>query len=69
MVDDIVQAIDVTKNTYYRWRKEYGGMKHHQAEAHIFKANKPFQVPSENPDGEAPVEYKTLAELYQSIII
>lgn len=27
LVDDVVRAIGVTKNTYYRWRKEYGGMK------------------------------------------
>lgn len=26
-VPDVVREIGVTQNTYYRWRKEYGGMK------------------------------------------
>lgn len=26
-VSDVVREIGVTQNTYYRWRKEYGGMK------------------------------------------
>ena len=30
-VDEIVREIGVTKNTYYRWRQEYGGLKLDQA--------------------------------------
>jgi len=29
--DEAVREIGVTKNTYYRWRQEYGGMKLDQA--------------------------------------
>jgi len=29
--DEAVREIGVTKNTYYRWRQEYGGMKMDQA--------------------------------------
>lgn len=28
---DVLRAIDVTANTYYRWRKEYGGLGMDQA--------------------------------------
>lgn len=28
---EVLRAIDVTANTYYRWRKEYGGMGMDQA--------------------------------------
>jgi putative transposase len=30
-LDEAVREIGVTKNTYYRWRQEYGGMKLDQA--------------------------------------
>jgi len=30
-VDEVVREIGVTKNTYYRWRQDYGGMKLDQA--------------------------------------
>jgi transposase-like protein len=30
-VDEVVREIAVTKNTYYRWRQEYGGLKLDQA--------------------------------------
>ena len=30
-VDEVVRRIEVTKNTYYRWRKEYGGLRVDQA--------------------------------------
>ena len=30
-IDEAVREIGVTKNTYYRWRQEYGGMKLDQA--------------------------------------
>jgi transposase-like protein len=30
-VEDICRSIGVTSNTYYRWRKEYGGMPTDQA--------------------------------------
>jgi transposase-like protein len=30
-VDEVVRRIEVTKNTYYRWRKEYGGLRIDQA--------------------------------------
>lgn len=29
--EQVIRAIGVTGNTYYRWRKEYGGMKIDQA--------------------------------------
>ena len=29
--DEVVREIGVTKNTYYRWRQEYGGLKLDQA--------------------------------------
>jgi transposase-like protein len=25
-MDEVLREIDVTANTYYRWRKEYGGL-------------------------------------------
>jgi putative transposase len=25
-MEDVLRALDVTGNTYYRWRKEYGGL-------------------------------------------
>lgn len=25
-MDEVLRALDVTGNTYYRWRKEYGGL-------------------------------------------
>ena len=25
-ISDVLREIDVTANTYYRWRKEYGGL-------------------------------------------
>jgi putative transposase len=30
-VDEVCRKIEVTKNTYYRWRKEYGGLRVDQA--------------------------------------
>ena len=30
-VPEVCKALDVTEQTYYRWRKEYGGMKVSQA--------------------------------------
>ncbi len=30
-LQEVLRAIDVTANTYYRWRKEYGGMGMDQA--------------------------------------
>jgi len=30
-VDEVCRRIEVTKNTYYRWRKEYGGLRVDQA--------------------------------------
>jgi transposase-like protein len=30
-VTDVVKAIEIHKMTYYRWRKEYGGLKVTQA--------------------------------------
>ena len=30
-ITDVLRTIDVTANTYYRWRKEYGGMGMDQA--------------------------------------
>lgn len=30
-LDAVLREIGVTRNTYYRWRKEYGGMKMDQA--------------------------------------
>ena len=30
-IDVVMREIGTTKNTYYRWRKEYGGMKLDQA--------------------------------------
>jgi len=30
-VDEVCRKIEVTKNTYYRWRKEYGGLRIDQA--------------------------------------
>jgi transposase-like protein len=30
-VDEVARRIEVTKNTYYRWRKEYGGLRVDQA--------------------------------------
>ena len=30
-VDDVCRKIGVTKQTYYRWRKEYGGLRTDQA--------------------------------------
>ena len=30
-VSEICREIGVTENTYYRWRKEYGGMRINQA--------------------------------------
>lgn len=30
-LDVVLREIGATKNTYYRWRKEYGGMKMDQA--------------------------------------
>lgn len=30
-LDRVLREIGVTRNTYYRWRKEYGGMKLDQA--------------------------------------
>jgi transposase-like protein len=30
-VDEVCRKIAVTKNTYYRWRKEYGGLRVDQA--------------------------------------
>jgi len=30
-VSEICREIDVSENTYYRWKKEYGGMGVHQA--------------------------------------
>jgi putative transposase len=30
-IDEVVREIGVTKNTYYRWRQGYGGMKLDQA--------------------------------------
>ena len=30
-VDDVCRKIRVTKQTYYRWRKEYGGLRTDQA--------------------------------------
>jgi transposase-like protein len=30
-VDEVCRKIEVTKNTYYRWRKEYGGLRMDQA--------------------------------------
>ena len=30
-VDEVCRKIGVTKNTYYRWRKEYGGLRVDQA--------------------------------------
>lgn len=29
--DEVVREIGITKNTYYRWRQEYGGLKLDQA--------------------------------------
>ena len=31
VVDEVCRKIEVTKNTYYRWRKEYGGLRVDQA--------------------------------------
>ena len=28
MIDDAIRQIGVTSVTYYRWRKEYGGLRH-----------------------------------------
>ena len=25
-IDDVAKTLQVTKHTYYRWKKEYGGM-------------------------------------------
>lgn len=30
-LDTVIREIGVTRNTYYRWRKDYGGMKMDQA--------------------------------------
>ena len=30
-VDEVCRKIEVTKNTYYRWRREYGGLRVDQA--------------------------------------
>jgi putative transposase len=30
-VDEVCRKIEVTRQTYYRWRKEYGGMRTDQA--------------------------------------
>ena len=30
-LDQVLREIGATKNTYYRWRKDYGGMKLDQA--------------------------------------
>ena len=30
-VDQVCRSLEVTKQTYYRWRKEYGGMEVSQA--------------------------------------
>ena len=30
-VEDVCRSLEVTKNTYYRWRREYGGMRVSQA--------------------------------------
>ena len=30
-VEEIAKALEVSKQTYYRWRKEYGGMNTNQA--------------------------------------
>jgi putative transposase len=30
-IKDIVRQLEITEQTYYRWRKEYGGMKVDQA--------------------------------------
>ena len=30
-IADVLRELDVTANTYYRWRKEYGGLKMDQA--------------------------------------
>jgi len=30
-VDEICRQLEVTRNTYYRWRKEYGGLRVDQA--------------------------------------
>jgi len=30
-VDAVCKKLGITKNTYYRWRKEYGGLKVDQA--------------------------------------
>ena len=30
-MEEVLREIDVTANTYYRWRKEYGGLKTDQA--------------------------------------
>jgi transposase-like protein len=30
-VEEVCRRIEVTKNTYYRWRKEYGGLRVDQA--------------------------------------
>jgi transposase-like protein len=30
-VDEVCRKIEVTKNTYYRWRKEHGGLRVDQA--------------------------------------
>jgi putative transposase len=30
-VDEVCRKIEVTKQTYYRWRKEYGGLRTDQA--------------------------------------
>lgn len=30
-VDEVVKALQVNKLTYYRWKKEYGGMQTEQA--------------------------------------
>ena len=30
-VEDVCRSLEVTKNTYYRWRREYGGLRVSQA--------------------------------------
>ena len=30
-IDDVAKILQVTKHTYYRWKKEYGGMQTEQA--------------------------------------
>ncbi len=30
-IDDVAKTLQVTKHTYYRWKKEYGGMHSEQA--------------------------------------